>query len=257
LLLCRAINVFVIFVVVTYLTAGAQKTSYADRTNFNIGNWQAKVLPVLSLLLKNSRDQVAAEALIDLVKELQNELEQQDLCSLLPEAATQGETYLFDGRDLHWGNAGDLRFVVYSQAVSRELLEKWCTDVALQSRVLTTFYSAETVVDRRTIASPAFLYYLWLFSSSDVLDIESDKIAHQAEQMWETLSDLAELSLKKRKPTWPSAVCQCCVRNDTKNNNLVQCRRPPPVSCWMGAIHADCMPSGKARWKCKSCMFGK
>ena len=239
---------------VTYLTAGAQKTSFADRTNFNVGNWQAKMLPVLSLLRQNGSDQVAAKSLIDLVKELQDELEQQDVCNLPPEAAKQGETFFFDGRDHHWGNAGDLRFVVYSQAVSREVLGKWCTDVALQSRVLTTFYSAETVVDRRTIANPEFLYRLWLFSSSDVLDIESDKIAHQAEQMWETLSDLAELSLRAREPTWPSAVCQCCVRNDT---TLVHCKRPPGKLCWIGAIHADCMTPGKKRWKCKSCMSGK
>ena len=254
LLLCRVINVLLLFViVVTYLTAGAKKTTFADRTTFNVSNWQTKMLPVLSLLRKNKDDELAAGSLIDLVKKLQIELEQQDLCSLLPGAATQGETFLFDARDHHWGNmTEDLRFVVYSQAVSREVLGKWCIDKALQSIVLSSFYSAEYVVDRRTMASPAFLYHLWLYSSSDVLDIEPDKIADEASQLWETLSDLAELSLKKqpRGESWPSAVCQCCVRNDTVN--LVQCS---DAFCWMGAIHVDCIPStGKARWKCKSCM---
>ncbi len=221
---------------VTYLTAGANKTSFA---RFNVEEWQAKMLTQLHNL--RSAVPQAADAIIALVNILKSELEYQDVVGLQPDIAAQGETYLFDGRYLHWGNASeDLRFVVYSQAVSRYVLEKWHNDEALQLTVLTTYYSAEYVVDRRTIASPTFLYNLWLYAGVE----QSKKIAEEAREMWEKLSDVAT------DPRWPSAVCQCCVRNDVAN--LIRCT---DVDCWMGAAHLDCMPHGsrRSRWKCSGC----
>ena len=228
---------------VTYLTAGAKKTSFAG---FNVGEWHAKMLPVLCDLRKGVPK--TADAVIELVDIFKDELERQDACSLQPEAAKQGETVLFDGRDLHWGNASedeDLRFVVYSQAVSRLLVDKWCNDKALLCTVLTTYYSAEYVVDRRTIASPTFLYNLWLYASPDVLKGKRSKLEEKGKDLWKRLSALA------CGHKWPSQVCQCCVGNDSVN--MAFCN---VTGCFMGAIHPECMliAVDPEKWKCSSCL---
>jgi hypothetical protein len=235
------------FVVVTYLTAGAKKTSFADRT-FSVGKWQATMLTLLcNLRHDQSQSSAQAQAVIQHVNTLKRELEEQDANNMQPVLALRGDTYLFDGRDLHWGNAsenaGEGRFVVYSQAVSRMLLEKWHADQALQ--VLTTYYSAEYVVDRRTIASPTFLHSLWLYASNDVLAIKKSKIADEARALWLKLAEVASHS------TWPQAVCQSCVSNSLED--LVKCT---VHDCWMGAIHEDCMPiqGNMNSWKCFSCL---
>jgi hypothetical protein len=140
-----------------------------------------------------------------------------------------------------------LRFVVYSQAVSRHLIDKFLKNEALQLTVLTTYYSAEYVVDRRTIASPAFLHNLWLYNSPDVLRIKQSNIAKKARDLWDKLSRLA------MGREWPSPVCQCCLRND-EDENIVLCT---VKDCQMGAIHTDCMPLAAQRpelWKCFGCL---
>ena len=59
---------------VTYLTAGAKKTSFADRT-FSVGKWQATMLPLLYNL---RHDQCrSALAVIEHVNTLKHELEKQ------------------------------------------------------------------------------------------------------------------------------------------------------------------------------------
>jgi len=150
------------------LTTGTNKTSFAS---FNVGDWQAKMLKRLHNVRKGKSH--AMNNVVALVNTLKTELEVQDALSLQPDAegAVQGETFLFDGRSLHWGNASkDLRFVVYSQAVHRGVLDKFFGNYTLWKTVLTTYYSAEYVVDRRTIVSPTFLHNLWLFNSPDVLE---------------------------------------------------------------------------------------
>ena len=233
---------------VTYLTAGASKTSFVDRARFNVGDWQIKMLKLLSELHKGRTG--ASDDVIALVNTLKAELEHQDALeiSLQPEAAQQGETFFFDGRDLHWGNGcEDLRFVVYSQAVHRSVIERFFNNKALQKTALTTLYSAEHVVDRRTIASPAFLHDLWLYASSDVLKIKQENIAKEAGELWDKLINLASGS------RWPSAVCQCCLRNDVES--MVQCACANE-ECWMGAIHTDCIAVRPPKvWKCSSCLM--
>ena len=231
---------------VTYLTAGAKKTSFADRT-FSVGEWQATMLTLLCNLRHDQCQSTSAQAVIEHVNTLKHELEKQDANNVQPELALRGATYLFDGRDLHWGNASENasegRFVVYSQAVSRILLEKWHADQAL---LLTTYYSAEYVVDRRTIASPAFLQNLWLYASNDVLTIKKSKIADEARALWLQLAEVASHS------TWPKAVCQGCVSNSSEK--LVKCT---VHDCWIGAIHEDCRPlswKNESPWKCSSCL---
>ena len=230
---------------VTYLTAGAKKTSFADRT-FSVGEWQATMLTLLCNLRHDQSRSV--QAVIKHVNTLKHELENQDANNVQPALALRGDTYLFDGRDLHWGNASENasegRFVVYSQAVSRILLEKWHADQALQ--VLTTYYSAEYVVDRRTITSPTFLHNLWLYASNDVLTIEKSKIADEARALWLKLANVASHS------KWPKAVCQSCVSNILED--LVKCT---VHDCWIGAIHKDCMPLDvqmNSPWRCSSCL---
>ena len=224
---------------VTYLTDGANKTSFADCTSFNVDEWQTAMLKLLDNVRKDKTG--ASNAVVTQVNVLKNELEHQDALSLQPdsETAKQGETFLFDGRKLHWGNASkDWRLVVYSQAVHRGLLDKFCND-SLRNTLLTSIYSSEFVVDRRTIASPAFLHDLWLYNSPDVLKIEEENIAKQAKELWDKLSPLA-IGLH-----WPSSVCQCCVSND--DADIVRCT---------GAIHTNCMPLTERRpdeWKCSSC----
>ena len=204
---------------------------------------------MLTLLYNLRHDQcqsTSAQAVIEHVNTLKHELEKQDANNVQPELALRGATYLFDGRDLHWGNASENasegRFVVYSQAVSRILLEKWHTDQAL---LLTTYYSAEYVVDRRTIASPTYLHNLWLYNSHDVLRISEINIAKEAQDLWEKLDHLT----KGRE--WPSAVCQCCLIND--EDNMVLCTAK---DCCMGAIHSDCIPllAEAEGWKCSNCL---
>ena len=237
------------FVVVTYLTAGAKKTSFADRT-FSVGKWQATMLTLLcNLRHDQSQSSAQAQAVIQHVNTLKRELEEQDANNMQPVLALRGDTYLFDGRDLHWGNAsenaGEGRFVVYSQAVSWHLMNKFISDRDLQLTVLTTYYSAEYVVDRRTIASPTFLHNLWLYNSPDVLKINDQNIAKIAKELWDKLSPLAI------GPHWPSPVCQCCVSND--DADIVLCTAE---HCQMGAIHTNCMPFAERRpdvWKCSSC----
>ena len=231
---------------VTYLTAGAKKTSFADRM-FSVGEWQATMLTLLSNLRHDQCQSTAAQAVIEHVNTLKHELEKQDLNDVQPELALRGATYLFDGRDLHWGNASDNasegRFVVYSQAVSRILLEMWHADQAL---LLTTLYSAEFVVDRRTIVSPAFLLNLWLYVSNEVLTSEKSKIADEVRALWLKLAELASHS------TWPTAVCQSCVSNSPQE--LINCT---VHDCWMGAIHNECMPLNRktiSPWRCSSCL---
>ena len=116
-----------LFVVVTYLTDGANKTSFADRSTFKVGEWQDQMLKVLRKLRKGEAN--APNDVIALVNTLKTELEHQDALPEGVEGAVQGETFLFDGRNLHWGNASkDLRFVVYSQAVSWRLMNKFISD---------------------------------------------------------------------------------------------------------------------------------
>ena len=230
---------------VTYLTTGTNKTSFAS---FNVGDWQAKMLKRLHNVRKGKSH--AMNDVVALVNTLKTELEVQDALSLQPDAegAVQGETFLFDGRSLHWGNASkDLRFVVYSQAVHRGVLDKFVGNYTLWKTVLTTYYSAEYVVDRRTIVSPTFLHNLWLFNSPDVLEIKQENIAQEARGLWNKLSRLAIGLL------WPSPVCQCCLRND-EDENMVLCT---VKDCQMGAIHTDCMPLAAERpglWKCFGCL---
>ena len=227
---------------VTYLTAGANKTSFAD---FNVDEWQTAMLKRLHNVRKNKTG--ASNDVVALVNVLKTELEHQDALILKPdsETAKQGETFLFDGRKLHWGNASkDLRLVVYSQAVHRGLLDKFASN-DFRKTVLTTYYSAEYVVDRRTIASPTFLHNLWLYNSPDVLKIKEKNIAKKAKELWDTLSKLG-MGLH-----WPSSVCQCCVSND--DADIVLCTAE---HCQMGAIHTNCMPFAERRpdvWKCSSC----
>jgi hypothetical protein len=106
------------FVVVTYLTAGAKKTSFADRT-FSVGEWQATMLTLLCNL-RHDQSRSVHQDVIEHVNTLKHELEKQDANNVQPALALRGDTYLFDGRDLHWGNASENasegRFVVYSQA---------------------------------------------------------------------------------------------------------------------------------------------
>ena len=237
------INFCLLFVVVTYLTDGANKTSFANRARFKVCDWQDEMLKLLSKLRKGVAN--ASNDVIALVNTLKNELEHQDALSLQPDSETTVETFLFDGRNLHWGNASkDLRFVVYSQAVHRSLLDK-IGSRDLRKTVLTTYYSAEYVVDRRTIASPTYLHNLWLYNSSDVLKISESNIAKKAHDLWERLHPLG-MGLD-----WPSAVCQCCLIND--EDNMVLCTAK---DCCMGAIHSDCIPLvAKAKgWKCSSCL---
>ena len=229
---------------VTYLTDGANKTSFADCTSFNVDEWQTTMLKLLHNVHKDETG--ASDAVVAQVNVLKTELERQDALSLQPdsETAKQGETFLFDGRKLHWGNASkDWRLVVYSQAVHRGLLDQFCND-SLRKTLLTSIYSSEFVVDRRTIASPAFLHDLWLYNSPDVLEITEENIAKQAKELWDKLSPLA-IGLH-----WPSSVCQRCVNNDSKE--LVRCTAE---HCQMGAIHMDCMPVTEQQdeWKCSSC----
>ena len=231
---------------VTYLTDGANKTSFADCTSFNVDEWQTRMLKLLHNVHNDQTE--ASDAVVAQVNVLKTELERQDALSLQPdsETAKQGETFLFDGRKLHWGNASkDWRLVVYSQAVHRGLLDKFCND-SLRKTLLTSIYSSEFVVDRRTIASPAFLHDLWLYNSPDVLKIEEENIAKQAKELWDKLSPLA-IGLH-----WPSSVCQCCVSNiDT---DIVRCTAE---HCQMGAIHKDCLPltwNRSSPWRCSSCL---
>jgi hypothetical protein len=249
MLLCYTLYKFetfvLLFVVVTYLTDGASKTSFADCASFNVDEWQTAMLKLLHDVRKDKTG--ASNAVVALVNVLKTELEHQDALSLQPdsETAKQGETFLFDGRKLHWGNASkDLRLVVYSQAVHRGLLDKFCNNHSLRKTLLTSIYSSEFVVDRRTIASPAFLHHLWLYNSPDVLEITEENIAKQAKELWDKLSPLA-IGLH-----WPSSVCQRCVNNDSKE--LVRCTAE---HCQMGAIHMDCMPVTEQQdeWKCSSC----
>ena len=228
---------------VTYLTAGANKTSFAD---FNVDEWQTAMVKRLHNVRKNKTG--ASNDVVALVNVLKTELEHQDALILKPdsETAKQGETFLFDGRKLHWGNASkDLRLVVYSQAVHRGLLDKFASN-DFRKTVLTTYYSAEYVVDRRTIASPTFLHNLWLYNSPDVLKIKEKNIAKKAKELWDTLSKLG-MGLH-----WPSSVCQCCVSND--DADIVLCTAE---HCQMGAIHTNCMPLTERQrpqvWKCSSC----
>ena len=247
MLLCyKLYKLFVLlFVVVTYLTAGANKTSFVKRARFNVGSWQIDMLKLLRQLREGKTG--ASAEVITLVNTLKTELEYQDALSPENGVAQLGETFLFDGRDLHWGNAcKDLRFVVYSQAVHRGLLDKFMSKKSLVKTVLTTYYSAEYVVDRRTIASPAYLHDLWLYGSSDVREIEEKNIGVEARKLWEKLASLDSESF------WPLAVCQCCLKNDVEN--MVQCTNK---ECWMGAIHTDCKPIGVSPevWKCSSCLM--
>jgi hypothetical protein len=232
-----------LFVVVTYLTDGANKTSFADRARFKVCDWQDEMLKLLHKLRKGVAN--ASNDVIALVNTFKNELEHQDALPEGVEGAVQGETFLFDGRNLHWGNASkDLRFVVYSQAVSWHLMDKFIKNRDLQLTVLTTYYSAEYVVDRRTIASPTYLHNLWLYNSPDVLEISESNIAKKAQDLWEKLFPLG-MGLK-----WPSAVCQCCLSND--EDNMVLCTAK---DCCMGAIHMNCIPHAQAEeWKCSSCL---
>ena len=233
---------------VTYLTDGANKTSFADCASFNVDEWQTAMLKLLHDVRKDKTG--ASNAVVAQVNVLKTELEHQDALSLQPdsETAKQGETFLFDGRKLHWGNASkDFRLVVYSQAVHRGVLDKFVGNYTLWKTVLTTYYSAEYVVDRRTIVSPTFLHSLWLYNSPDVLEIKQENIAEEARELWDKLSRLT----KDRE--WPSPVCQCCWRND-EDENIVLCT---VKDCQMGAIHTDCMPLAAQRpelWKCFGCL---
>ena len=229
--------------VVTFLTEGS-KTSFADHSLFNFGEWKDEMIRLLDSL----PNPTVNTAIIELINKLAMFLESQDSLTHTRHAAKRGDTCAFNTQYCHWGNAADQqRVVVYSEAVPESIfnafLDKIICGATLRSTVLTTYYSAEYVIDRRTIASPAFLHNIWLYNSAKVPQMESSNVAAAAVQMWEFISSLADSA-------WPAAVCgECCLNTDSL---LVKCS---DKTCWMGAIHTACKPAGakKAKWKCPSC----
>ena len=238
--------------IVTFLTEGASKTSFAERT-FNVGAWQDKMLLQIGSLPGSGSGKDADTAISDLVTELSEFLEKQDSSIVATEAAKQGETCIFNSRDIHWGKASkDPRYVVYSEAIPElvfhEFLDQLLRGVSLRSTLLTTYYSTEYVVDRRTIASPTYLHNLWLFKADAVLSSSLERIALTSESVWECISRMAAA-----QATWPRPVCHRCVDND---GIVVKCDEK---DCWMGAIHNKCMSkrSSSKPWKCPSCLAGQ
>ena len=240
--------------IVTFLTEGASKTSFAERT-FNVGAWQDKMLLQIGSLPGSGSGKDADTAISDLVTELSEFLEKQDSSIVATEAAKQGETCIFNSRDIHWGKASkDPRYVVYSEAIPElvfhDFLDQLLRGVSLRSTLLTTYYSTEYVVDRRTIASPTYLHKLWLFKADAVLSSSLEEIALTSESVWECISSMAAA-----QATWPRPVCHRCVDND---GEVVECDEK---DCWSGAIHETCMWRGgrrrRRRWKCPSCLSGQ
>ena len=238
--------------IVTFLTEGASKTSFAERT-FNVGAWQDKMLLQIGSLPGSGSGKDADTAISDLVTELSEFLEKQDSSIVATEAAKQGETCIFNSRDIHWGKASkDPRYVVYSEAIPElvfhDFLDQLLRGVSLRSTLLTTYYSTEYVVDRRTIASPTYLHNLWLFKADAVLSSSLERIALTSESVWECISRMAAA-----QATWPRPVCHRCVDND---GIVVKCDEK---DCWMGAIHNKCMSkrSSSNPWKCPSCLAGQ
>ena len=235
--------------VVTFLTEGASKTSFADLANFNVGAWQDKMLLQMGRLPSADAD----TAISDLVTELREFLEQQDSSIVATEAAKQGETCIFNARDIHWGNASDskhARYVVYSEAIPElvfhAFLDQLLRGVSLRSTLLTTYYTAEYVVDRRTIASPSYLHNLWLYKADAVLKSSVEDIALTSDSVWEYISRMADAQV-----TWPRPVCHMCADN---HGEVVVCAKK---DCWMGAIHKKCIPGTRVPWKCPSCLAGQ
>ena len=235
--------------VVTFLTEGASKTSFADLANFNVGTWQDKMLLQLDRMPSSDAD----TAISALVTELSEFLEKQDSLSVATETAKQGETCIFNGRDIHWGgNASNApRYVVYSEAIPELVfhgfLDQLLNGVSLRSTLLTTYYTTENVVDRRTIVSPAYLHNLWLFKGNAVLRSSVEEIALTSNSVWKYISRMAAA-----QATWPRPVCHCCVVN---HGQVVKCAEK---DCWMGAIHETCRRGRRRRrWKCPSCLSGQ
>jgi hypothetical protein len=239
---------------VTFLSVGASKTSFANGV-FNFREWQDKMLSELD----KNRTEELSEKIIGLVNELKTGLETQDTACPEPQTAKQSETAIFDGRHLHWGPGSDKdRFVVYSEAMPQLLFDnffnKIISGVTLRKTLLTTYYSTEMVIDRRTIANPAFLYNLFMFKSREMIQWTSaEEWATMSDSFWDYLSTLAD-----KKGLWPSAVCECC-SNNRAGSPLVKCTVP---GCLVGSIHETCMTTGakkkpRGNWKCFVCLAGK
>jgi hypothetical protein len=238
---------------VTFVSDGASKTSFVNLDVFNFREWQDKMLSVLD----NNRTEELSEKIIALVNELKTVLETQDTACPNTQTAMQSETAIFDGRHLHWGPGSDDRFVVYSEAVPHLLFEeffnKHIVGVTLRKTLLTTYYSTELVIDRRTIANPAFLHNLWMFKSREMSKCQSpEEWAATSESMWDYLSTLAD-----KEGLWPSAACECCL-NNRADSTLVKCTVD---DCWIGSIHKACIlttsAEKKKKWKCLVCLAGQ
>jgi hypothetical protein len=245
--------------VVTFVSAGASKTSFANRDGkvFDFCEWQDRMI----LELDKCPSEEVSRAIITLVLELKTVLETLDAACPSTETALQGETCIFDGRFLHWGNGSEdhPRILVYSTAMPKLLFDDFFNThfagVSLRSTLLTSYYSTEFVIDRRTMTNPAFLHNLWMYKSPHVnaYDVTVKKWTAMAESMWEYLSTVAEAA-----ESWPPAVCECCFDNKADSPSaLVKCT---VSGCWMGSIHVTCMtPAAKKKkyWKCLVCLAGQ
>ena len=246
--------------VVTFVSACASKTSFANRDGkvFDFCEWQDRMI----LELDKCPSEEVSRAIITLVLELKTVLETLDAACPSTETALQGETCIFDGRFLHWGNGSEEhhpRILVYSTAMPKLLFDDFFNThfagVSLRSTLLTSYYSTEFVIDRRTMTNPAFLHNLWMYKSPHVnaYDVTVKKWTAMAESMWEYLSTVAEAA-----ESWPPAVCECCFDNKADSPSaLVKCT---VSGCWMGSIHVTCMtPAAKKKkyWKCLVCLAGQ
>jgi hypothetical protein len=252
--------------VVTFVSACASKTSFANRDGkvFDFCEWQDRMI----LELDKRPSEEVSRAIITLVLELKTVLEALDAVCPSTETALQGETCIFDGRFLHWGNGSEdhPRILVYSTAMPKLLFDDFFNThfagVSLRSTLLTSYYSTEFVIDRRTMTNPAFLHNLWMYKSPLVnvkrcpsYDVEKsrEKWTAKAESLWEYLSTVAEAA-----ESWPPAVCECCFDNKADSPSaLVKCT---VSGCWMGSIHVTCMtPAAKKKkyWKCLVCLAGQ
>jgi hypothetical protein len=251
--------------VVTFVSAAASKTSFAvrDVKALHFCEWQDRMI----LELDKHPSEEVSRAIITLVLELKTVLETLDAVCPSTETAKQGDTCIFDGRFLHWGNGSENpRILVYSTAMPKLLLDdffnKHFAGVSLRSTLLTSYYSTEFVIDRRTMTNPVCLHNLWMYKSPFVnvkqcpaYDVEKsrEKWTAKAESMWEYLSTVAEAA-----ELWPPAVCECCFDNRADSPSpLVKCT---VSGCWMGSIHVTCMtPAAKKKkdWKCLVCLAGQ
>jgi hypothetical protein len=141
------------------------------------------------------------------------------------------------------------------EVLFHDFFNKQISGVTLRKTLLTTYYSTEMVIDRRTIANPAFLYNLWMFKSREMSQWTSpEEWAAMSDSFWDYLSTLAD-----KKGLWPSAVCGECCLNNRADLPLVKCTVP---GCLVGSIHETCMTTGakkkpRGNWKCFVCLAGK